>query len=153
MLYRFAKSLFTVFATAFIAVSVSRVWADTDDLKIPNLGASSTSLYSEQYERRLGSLWLKVFRAQAPVLDDPLLADYIENLIFELVLHSDLRDRQLQLVVVDNPTINAFAVPGGIIGVHNGLIHHAQSEDAERTCRYFSLPHAASSVAGRERGL
>ncbi len=117
MLNRFAKSLFTVVATAFIAVSVSRVWADTDDLKIPNLGASSTSLYSEQYERRLGSLWLKVFRAQAPVLDDPLLADYIENLIFELVLHSDLRDRQLQLVVVDNPTINAFAVPGGIIGV------------------------------------
>ena len=100
MLNRFAKSLFTVVATAFIAVSVGRVWADTDDLKIPNLGASSTSLYSEQYERRLGSLWLKVFRAQAPVLDDPLLADYIENLIFELVLHSDLRDRQLQLVVV-----------------------------------------------------
>ena len=81
MLYRsstsLAKSLAAALATAVVLVSVTRVWADTDDLKIPNLGASSTSLYSEQYERRLGSLWLKVFRAQAPVLDDPLLAEYI----------------------------------------------------------------------------
>ena len=77
----------------------------------------------------MGNLWLKVFRAQAPILDDPLLYDYIENLIFQLVLHADLRDRQLQLVVVDNPTINAFAVPGGIVGVHNGLVHQAQTED------------------------
>ena len=126
---RFTKSLLTAAVTTLIVVTTSRGWADTNDLKIPNLGASSTSLYSEQYERRLGSLWLKVFRAQAPVLDDPLLADYIENLVFELVLHSELRDRQLQLVIVDNPTINAFAVPGGIVGVHNGLIHHAHSED------------------------
>jgi predicted Zn-dependent protease len=151
MLNRFAKSLFTVVATAFIAVSVSRVWADTDDLKIPNLGASSTSLYSEQYERRLGSLWLKVFRAQAPVLDDPLLADYIENLIFELVLHSDLRDRQLQLVVVDNPTINAFAVPGGIIGVHNGLIHHAQSEDELAAVLAHEIAHLSQRHFSRQR--
>ena len=151
MLNRFAKSLFTVVATAFIAVSVSQVWADTDDLKIPNLGASSTSLYSEQYERRLGSLWLKVFRAQAPVLDDPLLADYIENLIFELVLHSDLRDRQLQLVVVDNPTINAFAVPGGIIGVHNGLIHHAQSEDELAAVLAHEIAHLSQRHFSRQR--
>jgi hypothetical protein len=47
------------------------VVADNDDLKIPNLGASSTSLYSEDYERRLGRLWLKVFRAQAPSLGRP----------------------------------------------------------------------------------
>ena len=100
-----------------------------DELKIPNLGASSTSLFSQAAERRLGNLWLKVFRAQAPVLDDPLLYDYIENLIFDLVIHSQLFDRGTQLVIVDNPTINAFAVPGGIIGVHNGLLHHAQTED------------------------
>ena len=78
MFYRSFTSLPKSLATALVLVGVNGAWADTDDLKIPNLGASSTSLYSEQYERRLGSLWLKVFRAQAPVLDDPLLADYRE---------------------------------------------------------------------------
>ena len=87
--------IFTALTVAMTFGGVPVV-ADNDDLKIPNLGASSTSLYSEDYERRLGRLWLKVFRAQAPVLDDPLLYDYVENLVFELVLHSDLRDRQLQ---------------------------------------------------------
>ena len=146
-----AKSLAAALATALVLVSVTRAWADTDDLKIPNLGASSTSLYSEQYERRLGSLWLKVFRAQAPVLDDPLLADYLENLIFELVLHSELRDRQLQLVVVDNPTINAFAVPGGIIGVHNGLIHHAHSEDELAAVLTHEIAHLSQRHFSRQR--
>jgi predicted Zn-dependent protease len=112
MLKAFLHRLLIFIATAMVTLGFAQALAANENLKIPNLGASSTSLYSEEYERRLGSLWLKVFRAQAPILDDPLLYDYIENLIFQLVLHSDLHDRQLQLVVVDNPTINAFAVPG-----------------------------------------
>lgn len=148
---RFLQSL--VFAALTVATTLGgvRVFADNDDLKIPNLGASSTSLYSEEYERRLGRLWLKVFRAQAPVLDDPLLYDYVENLVFELVLHSDLRDRQLQLVVVDNPTINAFAVPGGIIGVHNGLIHHAQTEDEFAAVLTHEVAHLSQRHFSRQR--
>ena len=142
-----------IFTALIVAMTLGGVpvVADNDDLKIPNLGASSTSLYSEDYERRLGRLWLKVFRAQAPVLDDPLLYDYVENLVFELVLHSDLRDRQLQLVVVDNPTINAFAVPGGIIGVHNGLIHHAQTEDELAAVLTHEVAHLSQRHFSRQR--
>lgn len=139
------------FATVLFLAGVTQVRADTEGLKIPNLGSSSTSLYSEQYERRLGNLWLKVFRAQAPVLDDPLLADYIENLVFDLVLHSDLADRQLQLVIVDNPTINAFAVPGGIIGVHNGLIHHAETEDELAAVMAHEIAHLSQRHFSRQR--
>jgi len=122
-----------------------------DELKIPNLGASSSSLFSQASERRLGNLWLKVFRAQAPVLDDPLLHDYIENLIFELLVHSQLRDRSIQLVVVDNPTINAFAVPGGIIGVHNGLLHHAQTEDELASVLAHEIAHISQRHFSRRQ--
>ncbi len=138
-------------ATVLLTLGMTQALAATENLKIPNLGASSTSLYSEEYERKLGNLWLKVFRAQAPVLDDPLLHDYIENLIFELVLHSDLRDRQLQLVVVDNPTINAFAVPGGIIGVHNGLLHQARSEDELAAVLTHEIAHLSQRHFSRQR--
>jgi predicted Zn-dependent protease len=144
------KALSIVAIVIFLTVGL-RAIADTEDLKIPNLGASSTSLYSEQYERRLGNLWLKVFRAQAPVLDDPLLADYLESLVFELVLHSNLRDRQLQMVIVDNPTINAFAVPGGIIGIHNGLLHHAQSEDELAAVLSHEIAHLSQRHFSRQR--
>jgi predicted Zn-dependent protease len=122
-----------------------------DELKIPNLGAGGASLYSQAAERRLGNLWLKVFRAQAPVLDDPLLYDYIENLIFDLVVHSQLFDRGTQLVIVDNPTINAFAVPGGIIGVHNGLLHHAQTEDELASVLAHEIAHISQRHFSRRQ--
>lgn len=100
-----------------------------DKLKIPNLGEASNTLFSAEHEYQLGRAWLRVFRSQVETVDDPLLFDYLENLLFRLVTHSELQDRRLDLVVVDNPTINAFAVPGGVIGIHSGLLLHARTED------------------------
>ena len=74
----------------------------TEGLKIPNLGESSTSLFSADYEYNMGQWWLKSFRRQAPTLNDPLLYSYIESLVFDLVTYSDLQDRRLEFVVVDN---------------------------------------------------
>ena len=48
---------------------------------------------------------------------------------------------RVELVVVDNPTINAFAVPGGVIGVHNGLLLWAQSEDELATVLAHEIAH------------
>ena len=115
--------------------------AANEDLKIPNLGESSTSLFSADYEYELGRIWLRSFRGQAPLVTDPLLYGYLENLVFELVQHSELQDRRIELVIVDNPTINAFAVPGGVIGVHNGLFNYAVTEDEFATVMALSLIH------------
>lgn len=101
----------------------------TEHLKIPDLGDGSSSLFSSDYEHQLGRAWLRVFRSQAATVNDPLLFAYLEDLIFRLVTHSELQDRRIELVVVDNAAINAFAVPGGVIGIHNGLLLHAQTED------------------------
>lgn len=113
----------------------------TENLKLPNLGESSTSLFSSEFEHQLGRAWLSVFRRQAPTVNDPLLFDYLENLIFSLITHSKLEDRRVELVVVDDPTINAFAVPGGVIGIHNGLFLWAQSEDEMATVLAHEIAH------------
>ena len=113
----------------------------TEDLKLPNLGESSTSLFSTEYEHQLGRTWLRIFRSQVPTVDDPLLFEYLENLIYQLVTHSKLEDRRVELVVVDNATINAFAVPGGVIGVHNGLLLYAQTEDELATVLAHEIAH------------
>ncbi len=113
----------------------------TEDLKLPNLGESSTSLFSPEQEYQLGRAWLRVFRSQAPTLDDPMLQDYLEDLIYRLVTHSELQDRRIEVVIVDNPVINAFAVPGGVIGVHTGLLLYAQSEDELATVLAHEIAH------------
>ncbi len=82
-----------------------------------------------------------MFRSQAPIIDDPLLQEYLENLIYRLVTHSQLEDRRIEVVIVDNPTINAFTVPGGIIGIHNGLLLYAQTEDELATVLSHEIAH------------
>ncbi len=115
--------------------------AAANELKIPNLGESSTSLFSADFEHQLGRTWLRMFRSQVPTIDDPLLQDYLENLIYRLVSHSQLQDRRIEVVIVDNPTINAFAVPGGVIGIHNGLLLYAQTEDELATVLAHEIGH------------
>lgn len=126
-----------LFAGVFCVSSVNA----NNELKLPNLGESSTSLFSTEYEHQLGRAWLRMFRSQVPTIDDPLLQDYLESLIFRLAIHSQLEDRRLEIVIVDNPTINAFAVPGGIIGIHNGLLMYAQSEDELATVLAHEIAH------------
>ena len=113
----------------------------SQELKLPNLGESSTSLFSPEQEYKLGRAWLRMFRSQVPTLDDPLVHDYLEDLIYRLATHSELEDRRLDLVVVNNEVLNAFAVPGGVIGVHTGLLLYAQTEDELATVLAHELAH------------
>ena len=129
------------------------VRAANEDLKIPNLGESSTSLFSADYEYELGRMWLRSFRGQAPLVTDPLLYGYLENLVFELVQHSELQDRRIELVIVDNPTINAFAVPGGVIGVHSGLFNYAVTEDEFATVIAHEIAHLSQRHFSRRMEL
>ncbi len=132
----------TVPALALSAIILSNSsYANVDELKLPALGESSSSMFSAEFEHQLGRAWLRVFRSQVPTVDDPLLYDYLEDLTYRLVTHSELQDRRVELVVVDNPTINAFAVPGGVIGVHNGLLLWAQTEDELATVLAHEIAH------------
>ncbi len=115
--------------------------SSTEELKLPTLGESSSSLFSPEQEYQLGRAWLRMFRSQAPTIDDPLLQDYLEDLIYRLVTHSELQDRRIEVVIVDNPVINAFAVPGGVIGIHTGLLLYAQSEDELATVLAHEIAH------------
>jgi predicted Zn-dependent protease len=111
------------------------------ELKLPNLGESSTSMFSAEFEHQLGRTWLRIFRSQVPTVDDPLLHDYLEHLIYTLVSHSKLEDRRVEVVIVDSPEINAFAVPGGVIGINNGLLLYAQTEDELVTVLSHEIAH------------
>ncbi|MFC1579180.1 M48 family metalloprotease [Pseudomonadota bacterium] len=113
----------------------------SQELKLPNLGESSTSMFSAEFEHKLGRTWLQMFRSQVRTVDDPLLHDYMEHLIYLLVTHSKLEDRRVEVVIVDSPEINAFAVPGGVIGVNNGLLLYAQTEDELVTVLSHEIAH------------
>ena len=119
------------------------------------MGEASSAVISLEQERSLGQAWLRSFRAQADLSDDYLIQEYTEEILFGMVRHSALEDSRLEVLIVDNPSLNAFAVPGGIIGVNTGLFLYANTE-AEfasvlaHELSHISQRHFARSVAERK---
>jgi predicted Zn-dependent protease len=125
------------------------------DINLPMLGDSSSGIVSKNKEYKLGKAWLQQFRRYVKQHDDPLFQQYLEQLTFDLVTHSELKDSRLTLVLVNNPSINAFAVPGGIIGIHTGIFNHADNEDQlasiiSHELAHLSQRHYARSVESNQ---
>jgi predicted Zn-dependent protease len=125
---------------------------------LPELGDSASSTFSSQQEYDLGRAWLKMFRSQVRTVSDPLLQDYMEYLVYKLASNSQVKDRRLEVVIVDNPTINAFAVPGGVVGIHNGAFLSADNE-AElasilgHELGHLSQRHFARGIEQQQRSM
>ncbi len=111
------------------------------DNSLPQLGDCSSGIISPEKEYTIGRAWLRQLRSQAPTISDPLLTNYLNHLLQFLGSNSMLIEPNLELVVLNSPQINAFAVPGGVIGLNAGLLIHAQNEDELAAVISHELAH------------
>jgi len=95
---------------------------------LPDLGDESIAVISPAQERKLGEDLMRQSRRALAFMDDPEITEYIQSLGQKLVSHSDSPAQDFRFFVINNPSINAFALPGGFIAVHTGLILATQSE-------------------------
>lgn len=98
-------------------------------VKLPDIGSSAAALATPQELREYGAGMLAEMRAHEMVLDDPLLADYINALGYRLVAASQRPDSGFTFFIMREQDINAFAAPGGYVAVNAGLINAMSSED------------------------
>ncbi|MGE8096834.1 M48 family metalloprotease [Pseudomonas fluorescens] len=112
-----------------------------DDL--PSLGDASSAIVSPQQEYQLGRAWLAMLRSQVSQLNDPLLKDYVETSVYKLVETSQVNDRRLEFILINSPQLNAFAAPGGIVGVNGGLFLNAQTESEYASVLAHELAHVS----------
>ena len=110
-----------------------------DDL--PSLGDASSAIVSPQQEYQLGRAWLAYLRGQVSQLNDPQLKDYVETSVYKLVETSQVNDRRLEFILINSPQLNAFAAPGGIVGVNGGLFLNAQTEGEYASVMAHELAH------------
>jgi predicted Zn-dependent protease len=113
----------------FLLLLLSPLPAVAQESALPELGDSSATSLTPEQEQRIGSEVVHRMRRAGYILSDPLITSYIEQLGRSLTVHTS-SDQLFTFFVVDAPTINAFALPGGYIGVHSGLLlaSHSESE-------------------------
>ena len=76
------------------------VFSQEKDLNLPNLGDRVSGVISLEQERMLGQGFLEQVYAQAPLIDDPIIQEYTELLIYKLSETSQVKDRQFTIVLL-----------------------------------------------------
>jgi len=97
------------------------------DPELPMLGVNAQLNLQKEYV--LGKSFFERLQDAGMVIDDPLLDRYINDIGSSLLGLLDVRLRDYRFFLVRDNSVNAFAVPGGFIGVHAGLVATARSED------------------------
>ncbi|HUW50955.1 MAG TPA: M48 family metalloprotease [Sulfuricella sp.] len=125
---------------------------------LPDLGDASQSALSPQAERRLGETIMYDIRRDRSMVDDAELTDYLNNLGYRLVAASQGNLQDFEFFVLRDDTLNAFALPGGFIGVHTGLILAAQSESElaavlGHEIAHVTQHHLARMIAKQEQSM
>ena len=110
---------------------------------LPELGDPTVAIISAEQEYRLGRGWLRDLRGQTSIMEDPLVQEYAEHLVYRLASFSELNEPDLAIVVINSAAINAFAVPGGVIGLNAGLFLNAASEDEVASVVAHEIAHVS----------
>ncbi len=130
--------------TIYILIAFLSLFSISDEKKelvLPQLGDRVSAAVSPAEERAIGKEFLKQIYYQAPLISDPLIQEYTELLIYRLSEYSQVEDRYFNVLLIDDNSLNAFAAPGGIIGVNGGLFLNADNEGQFSSVLAHELAH------------
>ena len=110
---------------------------------LPSLGDRISGTVSLGQEYEMGQQFLRQLRRGVATIPDALLNTYLENVTYKLASRSQLQDHRLSFIIIDSQELNAFAAPGGIIGVNTGLFLNATTEDEFTSVMAHEIAHVS----------
>ncbi len=119
-----------------------------DDIGDRNV-SGKVNFYSLEKEIALGKGLAQQVERQSKIVNDPIVSEYVNRVGQNLVRNSDAKV-PFTIKVVEDPTINAFALPGGFMFVNTGLILHADGEDELAGVLAHEIAHVAARHGTRQ---
>ena len=111
------------------------------DIELPELGDRVSGAISEAEVELLSEQFLQQVYSQAALIVDPIIQEYSELLLYRLSETSLVNDRNFTVLLIDDPSLNAFAAPGGIVGINGGLFLNADNESQFASVLCHELAH------------
>ncbi len=116
-----------IVAAALLALAAGLPAAE---INLPDIGSPADAVLSKNEEARLGRAIMAQIRASGELVEDPQVTEYINEIGHRIAAQANAEgNHTFSFFVIDNPAINAFALPGGFIGVHTGLLQATRNED------------------------
>jgi predicted Zn-dependent protease len=147
----------------FVAVlmSVSTLWVvqvyaqttaqsiENSRNQLPEIGVVASDAITIDKERVIGDIIMRQMRGQAPLVQDPVLQEYIQSIGNRIVIHADNTKFPFQFFMINNQVLNAFAFYGGHVGIHTGLIVASKTESELASVLAHEVAHVTQRHLAR----
>ncbi|HEX9585734.1 MAG TPA: M48 family metalloprotease [Gammaproteobacteria bacterium] len=122
-------------------------------VQLPDFGDPSSSVFSASDERRIGEAIMREIRASLTLIEDAEVEAFIESIGYRIVSASDSQNVGFTFFVVADNEINAFAAPGGYIGINSGMILVSESESELASVLAHEIAHVTQRHIARAVAL
>jgi predicted Zn-dependent protease len=140
--------LTTTLMVTVILTAPPGVLASVED-DIPDMGSLADTVISKNKATQIGRGVLMQLRQQDQIIEDPETDEYISSLGHILSAQAHEGDQRFKFFVVNENTINAFALPGGYIGVNSGLVLETDSESELAGVMSHEIAHVTQNHIAR----
>ena len=136
-------------AAALLPVTSVGQSIGSDKNTLPDIGVVASEVLTLDKEMLVGDAIMRQMRGQAPVIDDPVLTEYIQDLGNRLVLQAENTKFPFKFFIINNSVMNAFAFYGGHVGVHSGIITRADTESEVASVLAHEVTHVTQRHLAR----
>lgn len=130
--------------------AVPQVSPQPSTQNLPRLGDAAADELSPATERRIGEAIMRDFNRERVVLDDVEVTEYVNRLATALTDTPAASGYSFEFFLIKESQINAFAMPGGFIGVHTGLIVASQTESELASVLAHEMGHVTQRHIARQ---
>jgi predicted Zn-dependent protease len=146
-MHRFSALALSILVALPCAVASDKK-KDPDEIGNRDVG-KGVNFYSIEKEIALGKQLAQEVERQAKIVDDPVIAEYVNRIGQNLVRNSDAKV-PFTIKVIDAEEINAFALPGGFFFVNTGVLLNADSEAEMAGVMAHEIAHVAARHGTRQ---
>jgi predicted Zn-dependent protease len=150
------KTISTLLLTAALTFGAASLPAHADPDDLPDIGSPAQTMLTLQDEYQIGRMIVRGLRDQDQILEDPEVTEYIRSLGLRLSSQAHDGSQRFNFFMVKDNGINAFALPGGFIGVNSGLLLETKNESElagvlAHEIAHVTQRHIARSIAAQSR--
>ena len=121
-------------------------YGQESSIELPLIGDRLSGAVSETEEEALGRQFLRDLKRESAILYDPIVQEWTELFIYKIGEKSKVNKKAFELLIIEDNNLNAFAAPGGIIGVNAGLFKYSDNEAQFASVIAHELAHLKSKT-------
>ena len=144
----FKRWRYLVYLSVVTAIGVPRI-SIAQDQQLPDIGTAAAGTLTIDQEKIYGDAYMRLLRATKPIINDPVLNEFINNLGYRLVANANDVKTPFTFFLIQNSSINAFAFFGGHVALHTGLFLQARTESELASVIAHEIAHVTQRHLAR----